>query len=313
MKCVCPMGGDRTCPDSCPLAVWANLSPADRKAQRKAIAERLYKQNMTMEQIATQLGVSHPTIVRDLKEFVHDEQTQSRTSKRGRKDEGRPKGSGKGTGRRRNHTLAKGNESQRDLAVSLFLDKGKTREEACAETGFPSGSMQMAVERERGVREAKADPEIDPKSLSITSREKLDAAMRQHKRKLELQFSDRVSDEVRKRLEDTILPHYSKTYADYKAVLKSRKGCMDRATYKKILACLHPDRVQDAVLKKRYEEAFRLFTELEKVVLNEKESPTSFIDIPSTYEDLTKAKAAATAARRTKRANGRSAVSARHA
>jgi DeoR/GlpR family transcriptional regulator of sugar metabolism len=27
-----------------------------------------------MEAIATQLGVSHPTLVRDLKEFVHDEQ-----------------------------------------------------------------------------------------------------------------------------------------------------------------------------------------------------------------------------------------------
>lgn len=47
------------------------------------------RQGFTMEAIATQLSVSHPTIVRDLKEFVHDEQTQPRTSARGRKGEGR--------------------------------------------------------------------------------------------------------------------------------------------------------------------------------------------------------------------------------
>ena len=58
MKCVCPMGGDRACPDDCLLAVWANMPPDDRKTQRKSIAEKLYKQNFTMEQIATQLGVS---------------------------------------------------------------------------------------------------------------------------------------------------------------------------------------------------------------------------------------------------------------
>jgi DNA-binding NarL/FixJ family response regulator len=38
-----------------------------------------------------QQGFTHSQIVRDLKEFVHDEQTQPRTSKRGRKGEGRRK------------------------------------------------------------------------------------------------------------------------------------------------------------------------------------------------------------------------------
>jgi hypothetical protein len=34
----------------------------------------------------------HKTISRDLREFVHDEQTQPRKFKRGRTNEGRPKG-----------------------------------------------------------------------------------------------------------------------------------------------------------------------------------------------------------------------------
>ena len=70
MKCVCPMGGDRTCPDDCPIAIWQVLSPSDRKAQRKPIAERLYRQGFTMEAIATQLGVTHVTISKDLRDFV---------------------------------------------------------------------------------------------------------------------------------------------------------------------------------------------------------------------------------------------------
>ena len=65
MKCVCPMGGDRTCPDDCPIAIWQVLSPSDRKAQRKPIAARLYRQGFTMEAIATQLGQS--TITEDLR------------------------------------------------------------------------------------------------------------------------------------------------------------------------------------------------------------------------------------------------------
>ena len=39
-------------------ATFRGMSEADRKTQRKPIAERLYKQGFTMEAIATQLGVS---------------------------------------------------------------------------------------------------------------------------------------------------------------------------------------------------------------------------------------------------------------
>jgi IS30 family transposase len=79
------MGSDQDCPDDCPLAVWASLSPRDRKSQRKAIAEKLYKLNYTMEEIAKQLGVTHKTISQDLKGFVPKVQTP-------RPKGGRPKG-----------------------------------------------------------------------------------------------------------------------------------------------------------------------------------------------------------------------------
>jgi hypothetical protein len=88
------MGGDRTCPDDCPLAVWTGLDPDDRKVQRKAIAERLYKQRFTMEQIAKQLSVSEATIHRDLNSFTVKELKPAKTASNPR-GAGRPKGSTK--------------------------------------------------------------------------------------------------------------------------------------------------------------------------------------------------------------------------
>ena len=92
-------------------------------------------------------------------------------------------------------------------------------------------------------------------------------------RALELEFEQRIQEEVRHRLEATILPHYKKTYEEYVRVIKTRKGVMDRASYRKILAALHPDRVQDPALKKRAEEAFNMFTKIERLLLDEKKSP----------------------------------------
>jgi hypothetical protein len=72
--------------NDCPLAVWANLAPDDRKAQRKPVAELLFKQGFTQDQIATQLGVSQQMISKDLSGLLPG-------SKPPRPKGGRPKGS----------------------------------------------------------------------------------------------------------------------------------------------------------------------------------------------------------------------------
>jgi hypothetical protein len=97
MRCVCPMGGNRTCPKGCPLAKWASLSPADRRSQRKTIAEQLYKQGFTMEVIATQLGVTNQTISNDLRDFPNDlEIKKPAKTASNPKGAGRPKNSSNG-------------------------------------------------------------------------------------------------------------------------------------------------------------------------------------------------------------------------
>ena len=120
-------------------------------------------------------------------------------------------------------------------------------------------------------------------------------------RALELEFEQRIQEEVRHRLEATILPHYKKTYEEYVRVIKTRKGVMDRASYRKILAALHPDRVQDPALKKRAEEAFNMFTKIERLLLDEKKSPTATEPMPRSYADLMARKQRMAEARRNKR------------
>lgn len=185
------------------------------------------------------------------------------------------------------------------VAASLVLDDGKSYEQAAQETGV--GSVQViktAVAREQGRREA-LEAQIDPATLSPTGQKKFDTALRHARHKLEIEYERRVQDAIRERME-RVLQVYAEEQAEYRRVIKARKGVMDRSTYKKILSCLHPDRVQDHSIKKRYEEAFRLFTELEKLLLDDTESPTQFAKMPTTYQEWAAMKERAKA----KRANG---------
>jgi uncharacterized protein YerC len=280
------MGGDRTCPDDCVLAVWANLPPNDRKAQRKRIAEKLYKQGFTMEQIATQLSVSHMTIVRDLKEFEHDVQTQPRTSKRGRKGEGRAKGSGKTN--KLNPQRRKNNSVAAEAAAQTILDEGKTYSNVEKETGLSNIVLRSAVAREEGRREA--EPTITPDMLSITAQQKLALAIKQHKQKLDAAFHQAVNARVKTWLEDTILPQHRKEQIEAKKIMAARRGIMDKATFNKIRRALHPDS-RLSISERMLGEAFDAFMALEKRLLNEENSPTSFGNLPNTMAEWDAARA----------------------
>ena len=282
------MGGERTCPDDCPLAVWQGLSSEDRKARRKPIVHRLRQQGFTQEAIATQLGVSQQTIARDLETLSIMDNVERGKDTLGRK---------RSTGRPRSET------NQR--AIDLHKE-GETTASIAKQTGLGERRVGLIREQERareeGIQQGRKEAEINPALLSLSAQEKLDAAIRQHKKKLDMEFELRVRGELKRHLDMVSLPSYLKEIASLERSIRDRRGIMDRATYRKILACLHPDRQPDPMLKKRYEEAFRLFTELEKRVLNEKESPTQFRDMPRTYDELMRMKEKVRQERAAKRA-----------
>jgi lambda repressor-like predicted transcriptional regulator len=169
--------------------------------------------------------------------------------------------------------------------IAALHDAGLSTKDIASEVGMGERNVSVTLREELVKRQAVATM-VSPDTLSLSAQQKLEAAIRQHKRQLDLEFEQRVQAEVQSRLEATILPHYNEKYNLYMSVIKARKGIMDRASYRKILAALHPDRQLDPALKKRAADAFNLFTKIEKLVLDEKESPTGDESLPKTYADL---------------------------
>jgi len=252
-----------------------------------------------MDAIATQLSVSTATISGDLVNYSTTEKSKPIKTVKNPKGAGRPKGSKKAP---RPHYKA--------TEIIARADEGLTRAEIAAETGVGKRQVRHVVEREQIRREAV--PDITAEMLPMTARQKLDAAIRQYKAKLDAEFEMRTREQCRRWLNEISLPQYAKELAELERSITNSKGIMNQATYKKIRACLHVERLiqllgiplsqLDANLLRRYNEAFQLFNDLEKRVLDEKESPTQFRKMPKTYEELMAMKAKVQAERRAKRA-----------
>ena len=309
MKCVCPMGGDRECPDNCDYVRWSNLSAAEKKAQRKSFAEKDYKAGYTMEQIATKLGVSVQTISTDLQEFSSNLKTQSRISKRGRKGEGRPKGSKsqpKPKSSRRGEAL-KFKKARELVRPNIEADKPLNLDELAQSSEPPMSrdTLERAAlaeqARKEALAEARANPNINREELSLSAQQKLDLAIRQHQKKLNLAFEQRVLDEIRRRMDEIVLPSWKKRIDEANKLYSKRRGLMDKDTFNTIRRALHPDS-RNAISDKKLGEAFNTFMGLEKYLLNEKDSPTRFgEELPTSLAEWDKARAAASAERKARR------------
>ena len=115
---VCPMGGDRTCPDDCPLAMWHGLSLKERKKKRKSFSQRLYQDGYTLEEIAVRLGFKKSTISNDLAEF----------SKNGKLKHDKTASNPKGAGRPKGKKSAPSPQTDKDRGVGKSRGAGAARE-----------------------------------------------------------------------------------------------------------------------------------------------------------------------------------------
>lgn len=183
-----------------------------------------------------------------------------------------------------------------EVAAALILDQGKSYSEMELQTGLSNTVLRSAVAREEGRR----DTPVTHEELSMSAQKKLDIAIRQHKRKLELQFERHVLDEVRKRIDEIVLPSWKRKIDEAQELYKHRRGAMDKTTFNKIRRALHPDSRQ-SISDKVLADAFDTFMGLEKYLLNEKDSPTDFPPLPKTWQEWENAKRAETAARKARR------------
>lgn len=180
-------------PDECPIVAFSDLTPTEQRTERKRVAEKMYKQGFTEQQIATQLGVTQKTISQDLNGVYTQGINSHRTSKRGRKGEGRPKGKR----RARNSTVVE------QAVASLVLDQGKTQKAAVAELEVGSEQIaKTAVAREQGRREMMAEllDAAAAKNFSDKGKLRIEDAIRIHTARLNKQFEQRVNEEVRRRI-----------------------------------------------------------------------------------------------------------------
>lgn len=136
--------------------------------------------------------------------------------------------------------------------------------------GITPRTVRRTREQEQIRREARAEPQIDPSTLSLSAQERLEAFKRQWIRDKEREFESRVLTECQRRLNELSLPAYERQWREMRDILNRRRGYMTRANYRKILAALHPDRgVSDEALAT----AFDTFKQLEIVLVDNTESP----------------------------------------
>ena len=276
-------------PDGCPIRIFSDLTPAEQRVERQRIAEKMMVQGFTQEQIAKQLHVSQRTISEDLRNLEVTAKLKST------KTASNPKGAGRPKGKREKKPGVK----QAQRSVNATPEEWDHFKRKALEQGYASAADKIG--------ELIAEPEIAREALSMTAQEKLASAIKQATRRLEVEIHHRIHAEMLTWLQRQ-LDRYNENAKHYELILKQRKGLMKRDEYRSILSCLHPDRVQDETLKKRYEHAFNLFTKLEKAILDEKESPTRDSGLPKTAAEWLRreaeVKAQRAAARAAKKSNG---------
>jgi hypothetical protein len=147
--------------------------------------------------------------------------------------------------------------------------------------------IKIAVAKEIGYRQALEEKQTAV-ALAATAQERLEVAVKAERRRLEAEFEQRVRDEIKKRVDDIVLPSYLQKKEHYERVIAARNGVMSKETYRLILASLHPDRGASVETLNR---AFLAFRNLELTLCSEKESPTQPWDLPRTYEEMLKRRA----------------------
>jgi hypothetical protein len=160
---------------------------------------------------------------------------------------------------------------------------------------------QLAAAKARIAELEAGKAAIDPATFSMSAQKRMEAWQRQRMAAMMQSFQQIVRDEVHRRIDEIILPDWRHKIKEAKLIYERRKGIMDKATFKLIWSALHPDS-RKSISDKKLAEAFDAFSAMEKYLLNEKDSPTTFGDVPSSLAEWDKVRAAATAGGKAKRA-----------
>jgi ParB/RepB/Spo0J family partition protein len=248
---------------------------------RKRLAEHLYTAHgMTMDAIARILGVSQQTISNDLETLPIAGKVSPRVDKHGRVNTGRPKAAPKPP------KIPKSASDTAQAWAAKVIAGEISQEEAANQAGVSRTTMRTTVSHLKGQMEAHADPVIDASTLSMSAQDKLAAALRQHKKVLDATYADRVTEGIRKHMDETLLPILEKEKEEAEAIVASYKGVMSKGDYFLIVKCLHEDTWQSVDQPTR-DKAFHIM-DRHKNILVAAPKPPGGVPLPKTLSDLIK-------------------------
>lgn len=169
----------------------------------------------------------------------------------------------------------------------------------CAETGLSRSPVEKAFaiwtvqDRAMGI--------VEPTKFSPTVKQQFDKALRDAKAQMRVELEAEIRAHVHKQWDEHWIPDYLQKAKRADRIIDNFKGIMSKATYRKILAALHPDGV-DEDRKARYSELFQLFKGLEDVLVKEpvENTLTRASTLPKTVQEMMARKAEMDAARRAK-------------
>jgi len=267
------------------------------KEDRKHLATILYTEKQwTQQKIAKVLSVSQQTIALDLRDITNISNV-SRTDTRGRRaSPGRPR-----------QARPRPTETRAREAVRPAVREGRPirSRQIAEEIGASHVIVEQAAAIERAVMEDRAQRpavEITPDMLPTSARERLERAVAQATARLEREYELKVETEVRRRIEEVVIPHWTAKEEEYNTVIRARRGVMTAAVFRKMLAALHEDLVQGDHNKRRARECFTFLNENKVAFVAEAEHPTRGTPLPRTMAEWDEARRQATEHRRAQRA-----------
>jgi hypothetical protein len=161
---------------------------------------------------------------------------------------------------------------------------------------------QSANPDSAALAKAKAEPEIDVATFSKSAVQRMEAWQRQRIREMTQILDEAIEaerkkarDEIHRWAEEEYLPLIRKQQDVAKRAMNARKEVIDKTTFNKIRVPLQTDHLQflkDLIpqdkfeaLIKEHQEGFVAFNALEKYLLKEKDSPTTFPTMPATWAE----------------------------
>ena len=189
--------------------------------------------------------------------------------------------------------VTKARSAIRELRVEL--GRRPTDKEVRERAGVSSTPVRIAFAREAEA----AKPAPEDVTLSASAQQKLEAAIRAHKKQQDIDFNQRVETEVQARLKERVLPEIGERLRKADAILDRQKYQfpLSPAEYKQVLAVLHPD---NSASEEKRNAAFTLFTQRADK-LRDPTTPGERLMPAMSLDELLKRKQAVDAERKAKR------------